>query len=132
MGILGNLFGTELREANALIEKWENIMSRDYKNEWNQWLYKMDQVADEMKLNELQKAKLTCREAAKYAGYSLKNRIGLTQYNEDEVVNTKGNTARLIVAAKAFNCYQKYTRICSRFINVRKFDAKIERFGRGR
>ena len=132
MGIFGNLFGRELEELNEKIRKWERVLTPDYAYEWNNWLHKMDVVSEKLRLSEVEVAKLTLREVAKYASFSLRRQIGVGKIDIDTIAGTRGNTTAIQAMRLASREFNKYNAICRRFVSLKKFDSLIEKAGRGR
>lgn len=129
MGIFGNLFSSESDELNKVIDKWIGMLTPQYKNLWQQWIAKRDIVAKEMRLSDVDVARLTCREASKYAAFSLKRQIGLTESTKETVIKTRGNTWAFQNMKAAMDDYEKYSRLVNRTISLEKFDKAIDKVG---
>jgi hypothetical protein len=114
------------REKNELlnnVEQYRKLMSAPYKQAYNDWLLKRNIVGPKMNLTYDQMLYLTIREAARYYVFDLKRRIGLTDYNVEEVARRNGTTKTLEACSKNAEVFKKYDSICSRY--AAEFDRNI-------
>ena len=125
MGIFGNRIKKELEELQATTAKWERMLGPKYRDAWKIWLSNCKIVARKFDLNEIEVARLTCRESARYAIFSLKNCIGLTDDNLNQIVATRGNTNIIMLIGEATDDFNLYTEKCNKFIPIKKFDEEI-------
>ena len=132
MGFFSRFFDDEVADLNEEIERWERLLSPQYKEAWDQWIKRRDIVSRQMNLSDFEIATLTCREVCKYVTYSLKREIGLTSSNQEEIVRTRGNTWAFKNMKTAMDDYDKYARMAQRTVELEKFDQAIERAGNRR
>ena len=89
-------------------------------------------MARKLNLSESQITKITCREVVRYAIFSLKRTIGLTQETKDKVVKTRGNTTAFELLDLAMSEFDKYDAIVERVISMETFDKEIAKAGKTR
>lgn len=133
MGIFSNLFGNgELEELKETTKKWEKVLTPAYLVAWQEWLKKRDVVAAKLNLKEIEIERITCREVIRYAIFSLKRTIGMTDTNKEQISKTRGNTKALQTLRMAMEEFSKYDQLVRKFISIDSFDKEIAKVGNRR
>ena len=128
MGFFSSLFGnSELDQMQETIQRWERVLTPTYLSLWKDWLKKRDILANKLKLNEIEVAKITCREVTRYAIFSLRRSIGITDTNHEKIATTRGNTNALKLYKMAMDEFERYDDSVRSFISIENFDKEIAR-----
>lgn len=127
MGMVQGLYQRDDQIRTWSVDEWKKVLTKEYLDAWKEWIKKRDIVAKKMNLRPIHIQYLTHREITRYATFSIKRELGLTEQTKEKVISTRGTTNALRVGRIAKECFQTYSGQCNAMMDLKKFDEEISK-----